>query len=64
MKTFVIFTSGHQEVENMAEAIEVAKENQANYIIEIDEEKLPYNVSVEDCIYSEENEAITRTYNW
>lgn len=64
MKTFVTFTSGHQEVENMGQAIEVAKKNDANYIVEIDDEKLPDNVSIEDCIYSKENEAITKTYSW
>ena len=64
MRTFVTFVNGHQEVGSMTEAIEVAKENQTNYIVEIDETKLPDNVTVEDCIYSAEDEAITRTYNW
>ena len=65
MRTFVTFVNGYQEVKNMNEAIEVAKSNDmTNFIVEIDETKLPEDVRVEDCIEAAEDEAITRTTTW
>lgn len=65
MKTYVTFTNGHMQVENMQEAIEVANEREnVNFIVQIDETKLPEDVRVEDCIVAEECEFINRTYNW
>jgi hypothetical protein len=71
MKTFVTFVNGFQEVENMPEAIKLAKKKEKEmyegfviFIVEIDETKIPEDVEVEDCIYSAEDESITRTSNW
>lgn len=65
MKTYVTFVNGYQEVENMNEAIEIARNNDmTNFIVEIDETKLPKDVRAEDAIYAAEDEAITRTTSW
>jgi hypothetical protein len=62
MKTFVTFVNGYQEVANMAEAIVVAKENDnTNFIVEVDESKLPEGLKAEECLYAEEDGAIKRT---
>jgi hypothetical protein len=64
-RTFVVFFIGHAEVDGMGEAIELAKRrDDVNYIVEIDERKLPEDVTVEDAIYAREDGAITRTTSW
>jgi len=65
MKTFVTFVHGYQEVKNLSEAIETAKNNDTtNFIVEIDDTKLPEHINAEDCIYATEDAAIKRTTIW
>ena len=62
MRTFITFVNGYQEVKTMSEARLVANENPLTIdIVEIDEDNLPEDVTVEDCINAAEDECIIRT---